>query len=78
MNLFTLSIETTVGNCHQYGFHIGTDEKLARQTAKEKFHARRKHDLPVVSVGLMRLGRIIDWYDGDWGSRYNQSIFASA
>ena len=34
MNLFTLSIETTVGNCHQYGFHIGTDEKLARQIAK--------------------------------------------
>jgi hypothetical protein len=78
MNTFTLLIETTVGNCHQYGFHLRTDEKLARQIAKEKFQARRKQDLLVVSVALTRLGRMIDRYDGDWGRRYNQSIFASA
>jgi len=69
MNPFTLSIETTVAIATSTVFHLGIDEKLARQIAKEKFHARRKHDLPVVSVGLMRLGRMLDWYDGDWGSR---------
>jgi len=35
MNPFTLSIETTVGNCHQYGFHLGIDEKLADRSPRK-------------------------------------------
>jgi hypothetical protein len=63
---FVLSIETTAGQSVQHGFHIGTDERLARQVAEEKFNARVKHGLPIVTVALMRHGRIVDVFDGRW------------
>ncbi len=66
----TLSIETAPGHCVQHGFHLGTDERLARQIAEEKFNARRNHNIPVVTVAILRAGRMIDWYDGKWGSQY--------
>jgi hypothetical protein len=62
---FCLSIETTSGKSEQYGFHLGTDEKLARQIAEEKFNARVRHGLPVVTVALMRR-KIVDVFDGKW------------
>lgn len=61
---FTLSIETTEGQSFQYGFHLGTQEPLARQIAEEKFHARVKHNMPTVTVALLRNGRMYDCYDG--------------
>ncbi len=67
---FCLWIETTPGKSVQHGFHLGTDEKLARQIAEEKFNARVEHGLPVVTVALMRNRKIVDVFDGKW---FNQS-----
>ena len=66
---FTLSIEDTEGHSFQHGFHLGTDEKLARQIAEEKYHARVKHGLPVITVALMRQGKMVDCYGGYWFGR---------
>ncbi len=63
---FTLSIEPLNGKAFQYGFHLGTDERLARQIAEEKFHARNKHGMPTVTVALLRNGKMVDCYDGQW------------
>jgi hypothetical protein len=63
---FILSIETSHGHSFQHGFHLGTEERLARQIAEEKFHARVKHGLPVITVALIRAGKLVDCYDGAW------------
>lgn len=63
---FCLSIEVAAGQAVQHGFHLGTDERLARQIAEEKFHARVKHGLPVVTVALMRDRKVVDVFDGKW------------
>jgi hypothetical protein len=63
---FVLSIETTSGQSIQHGFHLGTDERLAREIAAEKFHARVRHGLPVVTVALLRDRKLVDVYDGTW------------
>jgi hypothetical protein len=65
---FTLSIEETAGKCRQHGFHLGTDEKLARQIVMEKLAAYRTNALPVVTMALMRKGKIVDvlYADGTW------------
>jgi len=66
---FTLSIETTEGQSFQYGFHLGTDERLARQIAEERFHARVNNGLPVITVAILRDGRMVDCYGGRWFGR---------
>jgi len=63
---FCLSIEDVAGHSFQHGFHLGTDEQLARQIAEEKFHARIKHGLPTVTVALMQRGKLVGCYDGSW------------
>jgi hypothetical protein len=63
---FILSIETEAGKSHVHGFHLGTDEHLARQIAEEKFHARVQYGLPVVTVALVRNGKMVDCYGGEW------------
>lgn len=66
---FVLSIETESGKSEQYGFHLGTDERLARQIAEEKFHARVRFGLPVVTVALIRGAKLVDTFYGDrWHS----------
>lgn len=69
---FVLSIEDVAGHSFQHGYHFGTDEKLARQLAEEKFHARVKCGMPVVTVALLRGNKFIDCFDGVWQS---ESIF---
>ena len=63
---FVLSIEDVAGHSFQYGFHLGTDERLARQIAEEKFNARVANNMPVVTVALMRAGKMVDCFDGVW------------
>ena len=65
---YVLSIEETHGKSKQYGFHLGTDLDLAKKIAEEKFHARVKYNLPVVTVALMRNGKLVDCYAGKWAS----------
>lgn len=68
-NPFILSIETEPGKSVQHGFHLGTDLRLAMQIAAERFHARVSNNQPVITVALMRDGKMVDCYYGDkWHS----------
>jgi len=70
---FVLSIEDVAGHSFQYGYHLGTDEKLARQLAEEKFHARVKFGMPVVTVALFRGAKMVDCFLGDcWQSQMGE------
>ena len=71
---YVLSIEETHGKSKQHGFHLSTDLKLAKQIAAEKFHARVKYNMPVVTVALMQNNKIVDCYDGKWASE-NYSVW---
>lgn len=69
MSVFVLSIESTPGQSEQYGFHLGTDDRLARQIVEEKFRWRVHNNVPVVTMALKRNGKIFDVYYGDgWQS----------
>lgn len=73
---FILSIEPVTGTVFQYGFHLGTDETVARSIAEEKFHARNlsplKNDqhgnsMATRTVALIQCGKLIAVYDGaEW------------
>jgi hypothetical protein len=69
MNPYILSIEVTEGCAERHGFHLGTALPLAMQIAEERFHARRRAGLPVLTVALLRDGKLVDVYYGDsWDS----------
>ena len=63
---FTLSIEPTGKPAFQHGFHLGTDERVARQIAEGIFNNRNKHGEPTCTVALIRNRKIFDVYDGKW------------
>ena len=48
------------------GFHLGTDENVARQIAEERFHGRNKFGMWTESVALIRNRRALGFYDGEW------------
>ena len=69
MQPFTMSIEDKEGHSYQHGFHLGSQEALARSLVQSQFHDRRKARLPTVTIALMREGKIIDVFYGDkWQS----------
>lgn len=67
-NPYTMSIETNEYESHQYGFHLGTDERIARELVEERFIGRINSKLPVVTIALMLDGHIVDVYDGRWAN----------
>lgn len=62
---FCASIETTEGVSHQHGFHLGTDEHLARELCESLFRERITSNRPVRTIGLMRDGKLVDCFYGD-------------
>jgi hypothetical protein len=70
MQPFIMSIETTEGNSHRHGFHLGTDERLARQLIEERFAARVANAMPTVTIALMRDEKLVDVFDGRWYNDY--------
>jgi hypothetical protein len=81
MNPFVLSIEPTEGKTFQHGYHLGTDERLARKIAEETFTARNGAAINHPSmwtrtVALMRDGRLFDTFDGRWASDMHDRAFA--
>ncbi len=68
--IFTLSIEPTGKPSFQHGFHLGTEEPMARQFAEEIFHNRNAHVEPTCTVALIRNRKIFDVYDGKWSSEF--------
>ena len=68
-NVFELSIEPVGGATYRDGFHLGTDEVIARRLAVEAFHQRTpKVGTAIRSVALFREGKMVDCYDGHWAS----------
>lgn len=77
VSTFCLSIETAPGQSHQYGYHLGTIEAIARQCVVDRFAAHVRHGLPVVTMALMRDGRIVDVFHGSkWDSDYAAELDA--
>lgn len=78
-NPFTMSIETEPGKSHQHGFHLGTDERLARQLVVERYHGRVAAGMPTVTIALMRDGRMVDCWIGDkWQSDVEAAMYDDA
>jgi hypothetical protein len=69
---FQLSIETEAGS-YVHGFHLGTDERIARHCAEEIFSKRiPKIGKFIRTVALFRNDRSFktDYFDGKWSSEY--------
>ena len=68
MPAYLLSIEPTGGKSYVDGFHLGTDLKVAKQIAEERFHGRNKMGLWTASVALLSADtrRIVGIFDGEW------------
>lgn len=67
---FTLSVETDAGT-YTHGFHLGTIESVAVHCAEEFYRNRKslKIGTRIVTVALMRDGKVFDCFDGfKWSS----------
>jgi hypothetical protein len=76
MNLptFTLSIETDAGT-YQHGFHLGTDERLARKLTVERFAAQHpRQGTKIKTIALKADGKLVDFYDGEWLSDFRAEV----
>ena len=72
-SIFTLSIEPTGKSAFIHGFHLGTDEALARQIAAEMFTARNARKDWTCTVALIRDRKIFDVFDGVWQSSWRST-----
>lgn len=65
---YIASIELTNDTTRLYPFHLGTDERIARECVVDIFKGR-KYDAPIRTVALMDADqKIVDVYDGEWAS----------
>lgn len=68
-HVFELSIEPVGAPTYRDGFHLGTDESIARRLAEEAFKYRTpKVGTGIRSVALFLGGKLFDCYDGLWAS----------
>lgn len=63
---FVLSIEPTGAKAFVAGSHLGTDLAIAMAIAAERFAGRNAYGLPTQTVALLRSGKLVAVYDGDW------------
>lgn len=63
---FTLSIEPTGKPAFVHGFHLGTDEAVARKIAVEMFNARNNAGEHTTTVALILDRKLFAIYDGEW------------
>jgi len=82
MQPFLLSIEPTEGTSFIHSFHLGTDERLAREIAIDIFKNRkwwpRVGYISVRTVALYRNGKMIDVYDGEWTTDTCERLYQEA
>ena len=79
MSVFLASIETTTKGTFTHGYHLGTDERVARACAEQLLGLKWSAALgwfDVRTVGLMRDGQLIDTFDGDWSSVMLDTMYA--
>jgi hypothetical protein len=75
--VFELSIEPVGAPTYRDGFHLGTDEVIARRLAAEAFHQRKpRNGTAIRSVALFRAGKMVDCYDGHWASDLHDLAYA--
>ena len=69
---YYMSIETVEGKSFQHGFHLGTDEVMARALCEEKFKARVENNMPTITIALISSeGKLVDTFYGDrWHNGY--------
>lgn len=65
---YCLSIEPTGKPSYQYGYHLGTDERLARSIVEEKFAAMNAAGFGVCTMALVLDREVVDVFDGRWSS----------
>lgn len=53
-----------------HGFHLGTNELLARRLAEERFRGLLTQGKSTESVALIRDGKLVAAYDGEWSDGY--------
>ncbi len=63
VSTISLSIEPTGKPAFVHGFHLGTDEKLARQIAEEMFAGRNSRGEWTCTVALIRDRKILAIYE---------------
>jgi hypothetical protein len=64
MPLYCLSIETDAGS-YMHGFHLGTDESIARKCAETIcLHYTPRMGTRIATVGLVAHGKLVDVFDG--------------
>lgn len=70
MTIYEMSVETGEGPCFRPGFHLGTDERQARELIVERFAGRVAWELPVVTIALCDGPKVLDVYygNGQWHS----------
>ena len=66
---FILSLEREPGKT-EYGMPLGEDEAFARELCEERMRIFRENDKPMVTMGLMQDGKLVDTLhrDGKWQS----------
>lgn len=62
---FLASIEC-IDKVFLYHYHLGTMEDIARRCIEDIWHY--DFGAPVVTIALMRNGKMVDCYDGRWSS----------
>lgn len=63
--VYCLFIEPYSGNTYQYGYHLGTDLRVAKIIAQERYFANSEI---VRSVSLVLSGKTIDTFNGNWNN----------
>ena len=64
---FVASIEPCNGPTFQHGYHLGTNETIAREFVREIFTRHTQAGTGLYTVALLRNGHIVDVWDGrDW------------
>ena len=65
---YILSIETDAGT-YTHGYHLGTIENVARDTAEHIFKSYTpRQGTTIRTVALMVNGKMFDCYDGKWSN----------
>lgn len=71
---FTMSIEVVEGCAYQHPYHLGTQERIARECVMRQFHDRKVSGLHTVTIALIYNCRIVDVYYGDkWHSQLHDA-----
>ena len=74
---FFLSMERRIGEKPElHGFHLGTNERIARSIVSEKMEACRENGWPMVTMGLLCDGKVRDvlYRCGKWHSQLDVDL----